>query len=423
VFAPRLAFRHRTVAGLAGLAAMLAARPVLAQAGRTASTEAESRHWTAGWNPRPSVRFGEAFLLEARGRFQVDSRETDTAFVPGEDTWKTPLKRIGVRGTVGRSVSFQVDRELVRVDPWRDAFVNWRVTRAFEVRAGQFKLPFSLDENTPLTTLDFIYRSRAARQLAPGRDPGVMAHGQLRGGIRYEAGWFSKDGKNARRVAPTRVQAGDTFAARLRAQPFRSTPAVALRDLEAGVAVTTGRLPEGLDAIRARTALDLPFFSSDIPVAGRRRRVGLELLWQPGPFSIRSEYIRLSDARDGTSNEGRAAPSLIGRGWYVSGSWILTGGRKADGLVPARNLFHGGAGTIELAARIERLGFSSARSDATAVEANHETAATVGATWVANQWLRAQVNVIRERLDDPAQGPSPGVPVIWSQVFRFQFTF
>ena len=65
-------------------------------------------------------------------------------------------------------------------------FRQWTV---FRVQVGHFQHPFSLDENTSPVDLDFAYRSRAAAQLAPGRDWGVMVHGRLlRSIIGYEAG-------------------------------------------------------------------------------------------------------------------------------------------------------------------------------------------------------------------------------------------
>jgi hypothetical protein len=53
------------------------------------------------------------------------------------------------------------------------------VDKAIRVRAGRFKVPFSLEETTGVKHLDFVDRSLAATQLAPGRDVGVMAHGRV----------------------------------------------------------------------------------------------------------------------------------------------------------------------------------------------------------------------------------------------------
>ena len=56
-------------------------------------------------------------------------------------------------------VEFEVEREIDADQPWRDVFVNLRPRRAIQLRAGQFKMPFSLEQLTSATELDFVYRS------------------------------------------------------------------------------------------------------------------------------------------------------------------------------------------------------------------------------------------------------------------------
>ena len=68
--------------------------------------------------------------------------------------------------------------ELEGENAWRDVYANYQQFDFVQVQGGKFKLPFSLDENTSPTNLDFVYRSLAARVLAPGRDRGVMVHGR-----------------------------------------------------------------------------------------------------------------------------------------------------------------------------------------------------------------------------------------------------
>ena len=78
-----------------------------------------------------------------------------------------------------------------------------------------------MDENTSATNLDFVYRSRIAALLAPGRDKGVMAHGRFlhRGLLRYEFGIFTEDGSNARTFDTDRVHGERTIACRPPAVP------------------------------------------------------------------------------------------------------------------------------------------------------------------------------------------------------------
>src|SRR5436190_1561696 len=79
-------------------------------------------------------------------------------------------KRLGVSGEIANVVEFQIEAELKPDDPWRDVYAEYKQFDLVRVRGGQFKIPFSLDENTGASRLDFMFRSLAATHLAPGRD-------------------------------------------------------------------------------------------------------------------------------------------------------------------------------------------------------------------------------------------------------------
>jgi phosphate-selective porin len=93
-------------------------------------------------------------------------------------------------------------------------------------------------------------------------------------------------------------------------------------------------------------------------------------------------------------------------------------------------VLRGGAGAVELAARLERLAFGSAADSepasagprAEVVAGNSDRVMTVGVNWYLNQWVKVQFNVIRDTLRDPSQGPSPGQQGFWSRVLRFQLS-
>ena len=132
------------------------------------------------WDNRPSLRFGEFARIDFRVRLQADARQSSVPLEPGESMFSWARKRVGVDGEFGRVFSFQIERELADADdPWRDVFIDYGPLDQIHVQAGKFKLPFSLDQNTAASNLDFVYRSRAADQLAPGRDRGVMVHGRV----------------------------------------------------------------------------------------------------------------------------------------------------------------------------------------------------------------------------------------------------
>jgi phosphate-selective porin len=387
---------------------------------------------TFRWDDHPSIRFGKGTHLDFRARFQADLRRSD-APLTDEDTTDFDIarRRLGVEGEIKNIVEFQVERELASGDAWRDVYANYKQFDAVQVQGGKFKIPFSLDENTSATNLDFIYRSRIAAFLAPGRDRGVMVHGRVAKRIlRYELGLFDRDGRNARSRDTERVSGGQAIAGRIRVEPFRRSKTV-MRELEAGVAFTGSDVEEGFPALRGRTVLDAAFFKPDYLVSGRRRRLGVEAQWRPGPFSLKSEYIRVSSERRGLSVEDTDLSPLISDGWYVSGTWAITGEKKASGLdTPRKPILRGGFGAVEVAARVERLAFKSDAAGeapstsprADAILGNGDRVLTLGVSWYLNRWLKVQGNVIRESIDDPAQGPLPAQGTFWSRVLRLQLS-
>ena len=328
----------------------------------------------------------------------------------------TVRRRIGIAGELTDRLDFQVERELTGDDPWRDVYANYRLFESLQAQAGKFKLPFSFEENTSASNLDFVYRSMAAEALAPGRDRGVMAHGRWkRRTVQYEIGLFQHEGRNAQRENTHRLFGGRTLAGRVTVQPFRPRKSW-LRSLAGSVAMTRSELVgEGLSSLRGETVLGKRFYTADAFAKGRRERLGFEVRWEPGPFSMKSEYIRLADQRLGQSVEDTDLSPLVATGWYVSGVWKVVKRDKS---------WRGG---LELAARIEELSFGSVSLDSSAslspradiVLGNRNSALTLGANWSLKRWIRIQANLIREVSARPTEASS-SLGAFWSRALRFQ---
>jgi phosphate-selective porin OprO/OprP len=431
VYQRRGPFRSAIVAASAGIAAivLLVAMPAAAQEAPAEAAAPRDGRWSVRWDNHPEVEWSGGLRMEFRARLQGDSRASRAAVERGDgDRFDVGRRRVGVDGEIGPALDFQIEGEIERTNPWRDVYVNYRPMRGAQIQAGQFKIPFGLEETTSGGNLDFIYRSIVSTRLAPGRDGGVMLHGRVaRRTVGYEMGIFAHDGDNARPKGGTRVFGGRTLAGRVTVEPFRHSKSM-MSDLEVGVAFTRSSLPQGFPAVRGKSVLGVSFFDSDVWVEGSRRRDGVQVRWRPGPFSVASEYIRVSDDRRGQSQAGTDLPPLLARGWYVSGTWVVAGATgAADVDQPARPLFQGGYGSIQVAMRLERLSFGSiadTNSPSTSPRAdvvlgNRETAMTFGATWHLNRWIKMEGNVIREQIGGTAVSPVPHLRV-WSRLIRFQ---
>jgi phosphate-selective porin OprO/OprP len=370
-----------------------------------AAAQADRQPSVFAWNDHPTI---EAGPMRAQLRVQVvgDVRGSD-ADGDNEDLsrFDSARRRIGVAGSVGDRLEYQVERELTS-GGWKDVYASVRTLAGVHVQGGHFKMPFGLDENTSSSRLDFVYRSRAATELAPGRAAGVMVHGR-RGPVRYEAGAFER-GRAAGRVI---------------VQPWRKRESL-FEDVQAGVAYASSTLAEGESRLRGDTAIGTRFFSSAVLVRGRQHRLGVEARWRPGPFSVQSELVRVADERRGQSTMNTDLPPLTATGWYLQGGWVLTGERSTKADEPRRPLFDGGVGSLQVAARAESIAFGRGDGEMGLaprledVPRHSDVAVTMGLNWSPNRWVRVQGNIVRERLTVPTGAAWSGVPVVWSRLLR-----
>lgn len=382
--------------------------------------------------PRPRFTFGESFEMDVRFKTQFDlSFVGDEADDDGDvDRFTFRRTRVGVEGRFLSDFEYEVDAEVGETfSMLRDAFVNYRRLRFVQVQAGQFRTPFGRDQNTGSSNLDFVFRSRPGTLLAPGRDVGLMLHGRVwNRRFHYQTGVFREDGKMPLSLDDS-GGGGLTLAARLRTKPSDLMPLPGiLKDLEIGLAGARSRLPEGLFSLRGRTTYFETFFPRYF-VKGHRYRTGLEMEWKHGPFGIQGEMLRARDQRLGQSIRGLDLPDLIGQGWYLHGTWVVTGEKKDGGVKPRKNfLQEGGWGAVELAVRQEFLGFRSAdrtgfaltSSRASNIAAAADRAWTLGVNWYLNRYIKIQGNAIRERVDTPRAG-FDARSTFWTQVCRLQF--
>ena len=412
----------------AAVVVLMVAMPAVAQEASTEPSTPRDGGWSVRWDNRPEIEGPGRLRMRFHARVQAEGRLTGATVEKGDDSSEVERRRVGIEGTLGDVLEFEIERELGSGSPWRDAFINYRRVRGAQVQAGQFKLPFGLEETTGRASLDFISRSLISERLAPGRDSGLMLHGRLaRKTVGYEVGLFAHDGDNARPDGGRRVFGGRTLAGRLTVEPFRRSKSTLL-DVRLGAAYTHSVLPEGFPAIRGRSVLGVKFFPSDLWVKGNRQRAGLQAQWRPGRFSVASEFIRVRDERRAQSLESTDLPPFLSQGWYVSGTWVVAGARRASTVAaPGRPLFHGGFGSVQLALRLERLSLGNVQRTAAqwtspraeSVPGNRDTATTLGVTWHPNRWVAIEGNLVREAMGGAAHDPFPRARV-WGRLIQLQ---
>ena len=384
------------------------------------------------WRDHPQVRNGGLFRVDFLGKFQWDARD------PGDDPsnfdeLQIHRARIGIEGEVFNRVQFAIEYELTERESdapdtrtnkaWKDVYVDANISDAVQVRAGKFKVPFGLEQLTGISNLDFVYRTLSASYLAPARDVGVAVHGRVFDrGLNYWAGWFRQDGENAR---SSKIEgADDTFAVRVTGSPFRSIVGLVKTEISGAFAVSAldneSSEPNGL---RGRTVMSQFVFYEPVFVKGLRQRYEVDADWSAGPLGARAEYMHQLDSREGQGLGDQDLSDARGRGWFVSGTWVLTGEEKERPVRPKRRF-----GAVEAAGRYERLWFDSTGIDGPPLRnpradnmlPTGEHVLSLGINWYITRWVKLQFDTIREEPQDPERSPVGPGDAFWSPVFRFQ---
>ena len=384
----------------------------------------------------PSLRFGQFLRVDFRGKIQADLRTLSPNFATKEGDFEMSRIRFGIKGQFLKHVNYEVEREFrdavvgrpVKY-PWRDVSVDIDYLDNFQFKIGKFKVPFSMEQLASSSELEFVNRSRIADDLAPARDTGAVLHGRFfKRGLGYEAGVFRSDGENSE--SSSGVRGSLTWATRVTATPLRvfSLP-WSLDEAEFGAAVVSTKVADGLNSLRGNTIAGYDFFQH-VPIKGPRVRIGAEANWRPGPFSLQSEFIYVSESREGQSVRAGNLPKKISQGWYVAGTWAITGESKKSGIEPRRPFLTRGIGAIELAVRYENISFGSTDRSGTPFRSprasnlwrNSDAVWTAGINWYLNRWSRIQINGVRETIEDVTRSPIPGRERFLTGVARLQFS-
>jgi phosphate-selective porin len=319
----------------------------------------------------------------------------------------------------------------------KNAYADFRFSKALRLRAGHFKLPISRELLTSAARTDFVERSLLAQNLGPDRDWGVMAHGAPFRRAEYLIGVFAGDGSASDTSAKT------TVAARVAYSPTKRLEIAASAsqgDVESPVLSNSqlntakgfkGEGPSGF------TYFHRPF------VNGRRTRLNLDAALISGPAALKAEVLygraeRLGQGSICTPLSGTNGgvqtlscddlPDFAGFGWSASGTWLVTGEKKKTSVAPEHPLPRG-VGAVELGVRVEGL-----RLDSTAAAGGYESVAnrarnlrpaadlvvTAGGTWWPTRWSRLVANLIVERLSDELRVPEAEKRSYVTLLFRLQ---
>lgn len=374
---------------------------------------AKIRQWTdSGDTLRPywmdGLRFDSndgSVKLKVGGRIQHDyayfvedgdiERRLGVDFDDGTEFRRA---RMYISGTIYDNIDFKAQYDFAGGDAdFRDVYLGFtKVPYVGNVRIGQFKEPFSLEELTSTNYITFMERS-LVNTFAPSRNVGFMFHDTLLDKrMTWAAGFFRQtdsfgDGVGGRDYNAT---------VRLTALPWYEDDGRKL--LHLGVAYTHQNYEGDTLRIRARPESHLAPTLVDTGTFGAEYGdlIGAEAALVCGPFSLQGEYVH-------SFINGRGRWIGNPRFWAASiqASYFLTGEHRPyktssgafDRVRPNRNFGpDGGRGAWELAARISYLNLND-----DGVDGGRLRDLSLGLNWYLNPSVRTMWNYI---LADPSEG-------------------
>lgn len=354
---------------------------------------------------------GEGLKFELGGRLHADYRNFDVPVNNADDTFEVRRARFGVTVTYDRYFEAEITGDFSESGAKLDTgYANFGWWQAAQLRAGKFKMPFSLEEATSSNYIDFQERSLVNAQ-APGKLTGMMLHGAPYKGVYYGVALSNgapdvdEDNNDAKDlIGRAAVNAAELLG-------YRQTVLHLGLGATRGELVAGGRAPNqrtegrGLRLFRAKT-----FSGGDVD----HERRGLEVALAHGPVKLQGEFVRTGF--EGASAAGLAFEREI-HASYASLSWLLSGESYADAykkgafsrIKPHAKFVPGkGGGAWELGLRHSRFDatdFKTANPAGTGVLetgfTNKASATTLGLKWIPNEHTRFLLNWVRTSFATP----------------------
>jgi len=258
--------------------------------------------------------FAEQFDFKLEGDFE----QSDSAI--------TALKTVTVTTGKTTTVTNSTRTEFSATD----IYVNWHGIPEANIKAGQWKAPFGLEQITPDPKLIMIERSLPTIALTPERQVGVQIWGkpltnllpQDKDFVTYYAGIFNGNGRNVN----TNDNNNFMYVGRLELQPFKGKVAGQEASLKLGGDVMNSRDDSGTiisPSGNLKVNTDGSLAAYTLPGAAERTAWSLDGWLNIGPFDLIGEY--LSEDVNGRTVNG-VAPGFADfspNGWYVQGSYYI----------------------------------------------------------------------------------------------------
>ncbi len=289
---------------------------------------------------------GPELKLVLGGFIQANFEDGDVSAFEGrfgqtalKDRFRLRRARINLTGDFAENFDFKVEGDFENNDGLNsgrtafeatDIFVNWHQFPEAQVKLGQWKAPFGLEQTTPDTTLYVIERSLPTGAITPERQIGVQLWGKPFASVwpdgkdllTYYAGIFNGNGRN------TTVNDNNNFmyVGRLESTLFKAKMWGQDSYLKLGADVLNSRDDKGTNISQTLNLLvnsDGSLSPFVLPGADERTAWSVDAWLKLGPFDLIGEY--LEEYVNGRTVNG-APPGFADfttNGYYITAGYFL----------------------------------------------------------------------------------------------------
>jgi hypothetical protein len=298
---------------------------------------------------------GSEIKLTLGGVIQANFEDGDVSAFEGrfgltaiKDRFRLRRAKINLIGEFAEQFDFKIEGNFENSDgissnrtafSGNDIFVNWHQFPEAQIKVGQWKAPFGLEQLTPDEALFTIERSLPTGAITPERQIGVQLWGkpfthlwpEEKDLLTYYAGVFNGNGRN------TVVNDNNNFmtVGRLELLPYKGKIFGQNASLKIGGDVLNSRDDKGTNISQTLNLLvnkDGSLSPFVLPGAAERTAWGADAWLNIGAFDLIGEY--LAEGVDGRTVAG-VAPGFKNfdpSGWYVQGSYYIIP-KKLQGVV------------------------------------------------------------------------------------------
>src|SRR5437773_3811834 len=289
---------------------------------------------------------GPELKLVLGGFIQANFEDGDVSAFEGrfgetalKDRFRLRRARINLTGDFAEQFDFKVEGDFENSDGLNsnrtafeatDIFINWHQFPWAQIKMGQWKAPFGLEQTTPDTTLYIIERSLPTGAITPDRQIGVQLWGkpftnvwpEQKDLLTYYAGIFNGNGRNINNNDNNNFM----YVGRLELMPFKGKIFGQTCSLKFGGDVLNSRDDAGTNISQSLTLLvndDGSLSPFVLPEADERTAWSVDAWLKLGPFDLIGEFLQERVRPRAPNGVAPEFSKFTTDGFYVTGGYFL----------------------------------------------------------------------------------------------------